>query len=280
MSVEKVSFKGVEAPQLQPQEKLQFAFKGQENPVDEEKSNATKYMIGATALAGVIALGIAGYKGHLGEGIQKFLGGAEKAAKKESIKTSMTTTTSTVSQSVNEASENVAQEVKTILTGEEAIKSINEYFAKFEPNSKAFVPKNNKDIVIVIRKSDKNILSKHTYKLEDFKWNASASEIKAESISGAMFESGIEKNSKVNMKLLNGSYVEIERLGDYPGANAVDKGIRTEISNPEKHRTYYKTVTNGMTDERIIGSYDGNTTLEFNRNNCAVFDDLKTEMLK
>ncbi len=47
--------------------------------VDEEKSNATKYMIGATALAAVIGLGVAGYKGKLGKSVQKFLGGAEKA---------------------------------------------------------------------------------------------------------------------------------------------------------------------------------------------------------
>ena len=53
------------------------------NPeVDEEKSNATKYMIGATALAAVIGLGVLGYKGKLGKGIQEFLGGAEKAAEK------------------------------------------------------------------------------------------------------------------------------------------------------------------------------------------------------
>lgn len=53
------------------------------NPeVDEEKSNAAKYMIGATALAAVIGLGVLGYKGKLGKGIQEFLGGAEKAAEK------------------------------------------------------------------------------------------------------------------------------------------------------------------------------------------------------
>jgi hypothetical protein len=81
MSVGKVTFRGVEAPQPQPQppEQTKVSFQGQE--VDEEKSNAAKYMIGAAALAGVVALVIAGYKGHLGEGIQKFLGGAEKSAK-------------------------------------------------------------------------------------------------------------------------------------------------------------------------------------------------------
>lgn len=52
--------------------------------VDEEKSNAAKYMIGATALAAVIGLGVTGYKGKLGKGIQKFLGGAEKAVEKGS----------------------------------------------------------------------------------------------------------------------------------------------------------------------------------------------------
>lgn len=83
MSVEKVSFKGVGANAIHPHKQSQQAsFTGAENPVDEQKSKAAKYMIGATVLAGIAALGIAGYKGHLGEGIQKLLGGAEKAAKK------------------------------------------------------------------------------------------------------------------------------------------------------------------------------------------------------
>ena len=81
MSVGKISFRGAEAPvpQPQPQEQTKVSFQGQE--VDEEKINAAKYMIGAAALAGIAALGIAGYKGHLGESVQKFLGGAKKATK-------------------------------------------------------------------------------------------------------------------------------------------------------------------------------------------------------
>ena len=47
-------------------------------------------MLGATALAAVVGLGIAGYKGKLGKGVQEFLGGAKKAA------------TNTVEKSVNE----------------------------------------------------------------------------------------------------------------------------------------------------------------------------------
>ena len=54
-------------------------------PTDKEKSNAAKYMIGATALATVIGLGIyAGYNGKLGKNIQKLLGGTEKAVENKS----------------------------------------------------------------------------------------------------------------------------------------------------------------------------------------------------
>ena len=61
-------------------------FKGEQvlaEPVpDKEKANATKLMIGGTALAGVVALGIAGYKGKLGKTVQELSGGAEKTVQK------------------------------------------------------------------------------------------------------------------------------------------------------------------------------------------------------
>ena len=66
------------------------------NPeVDEEKSNATKYMIGATALAAVIGLGIAAYKGKL----RKFLGGAENAVKDDAQNVGEATTDALTSTS-------------------------------------------------------------------------------------------------------------------------------------------------------------------------------------
>lgn len=116
MSVEKVSFRGVEAPQPQPQpqEQTKVSFQGQE--VDEEKSNAAKYMIGAAALAGVVALGIAGYKGHLGEGIQKFLGGAKKAAK-DAGKAAEKDGSNVVSDSTK-AEKQIETEVKQITSNE------------------------------------------------------------------------------------------------------------------------------------------------------------------
>ena len=75
--------------------------------VDEEKSNATKYMIGATALAAVIGLGVAGYKGKLGKSVQKFLGGAENAVK----------------DGAQNASENAGSVSKPLTSGTESVGS-------------------------------------------------------------------------------------------------------------------------------------------------------------
>lgn len=52
---------------------------------DETKKRAATYMIGATALASVITLGILGCKGKLGSRIQKFLGGKPEQIAKSVI---------------------------------------------------------------------------------------------------------------------------------------------------------------------------------------------------
>lgn len=53
----------------------------------ENNDNSNKKLIyGLGGAAALILLGILGYKGHLGESIQKFLGGAKEAAKEESKK--------------------------------------------------------------------------------------------------------------------------------------------------------------------------------------------------
>lgn len=54
--------------------------KNQTPEIDKEKSKAAKYMIGATAVATIIAAGILGRNGYLGKSLQKLLGGAEKKA--------------------------------------------------------------------------------------------------------------------------------------------------------------------------------------------------------
>lgn len=80
MPIDKIAFKGVETSIQSQQEVKKEETQKQLEPVDKEKSNAAKYMIGATALAAVIGLGIAGRKGYLGEGVQKLLGGAKKSS--------------------------------------------------------------------------------------------------------------------------------------------------------------------------------------------------------
>ena len=107
--------------------------------VDEEKSNATKYMIGATALAAVIGLGIAGYKGKLGKGIQEFLGGAEKAVKDGAQNASestgsaskpLTSGTESAGSKASDALVDGAEEVTTNVS--EEIDKVNDYFKKME----------------------------------------------------------------------------------------------------------------------------------------------------
>lgn len=74
------------------QNKISFRAKTNEKPIisndneqsdDKKISASAQLMIGATALASIISLGVAGYNGHLGKGVQKLLGGANKAAGKE-----------------------------------------------------------------------------------------------------------------------------------------------------------------------------------------------------
>ncbi len=154
--------------------------------VDEEKSNATKYMIGATALAAVIGLGIAGYKGKLGKGIQEFLGGAEKAVKdgaqnaSESTGSASKPMTEGAEQATKKAEEvpskaaDVAEEVTTNVS--EEIDKVNDYFKKNGVDGKAFIDNNNPEQVVVIKR-DKDGYYKQVQSKKDFKFHDSSSSI-------------------------------------------------------------------------------------------------------
>ena len=63
MSLDKITFRGVETVQNQPEIKKEEPPK-ETVTEDKEKSNAAKYMIGAGILAGTIALGIIGHKNN------------------------------------------------------------------------------------------------------------------------------------------------------------------------------------------------------------------------
>lgn len=56
------------------------------NDIEQPTDNNKKALIGVGAALALITLGVLGHKGYLGEGIQKALGGAKKAAKEEGTK--------------------------------------------------------------------------------------------------------------------------------------------------------------------------------------------------
>ena len=87
MNTNNITFKGNYDYSYNPYSQNVSGYSKQPVAEDKQKSNAAKYMIGATALAGVVALGVAGYKGHLGKGVQNFMKNigeeASKLVKKE-----------------------------------------------------------------------------------------------------------------------------------------------------------------------------------------------------
>ena len=147
--------------------KLQQSFTSKPE-VDEEKSNATKYMIGATVLAAVIGLGIAGYKGKLGKGIQEFLGGAEKAVKDGAQNASEST--GSASKPLTEGAEEVTTNVS------EEIDKVNDYFKKNGVDGKAFIDNNNPEQVVIITRN-KDGYYKQVQSKKDFKFHDSSSSI-------------------------------------------------------------------------------------------------------
>ena len=83
MTIRRLSFGSVEGPKNNAKQ-VNTTQKETKTPQKEDKqmTTATKLMIGATAVAGLVALGIAGRKGVLGKNVQKWLGGEKKIAGK------------------------------------------------------------------------------------------------------------------------------------------------------------------------------------------------------
>lgn len=183
--------------------------------VDEEKSNATKYMIGATALAAVIGLGIAGYKGKLGKSVQKFLGGAEKAVEKGTQNASENA--GSVSKPLTSGTESVGSKASDALVdgAEEAVNKCNEYFKSQGLDNVAFIPKNDPDKVIVIEKS-KDYFAKYVYNKNDFKtW-----EDRDKAIYSAVLNN-YSRRSVLNKRFSNNSTIRIERERTMDGENKI-----------------------------------------------------------
>ena len=115
MSIQKINFGAgyYDDYQVNNQNKKNVVILEQEH-VDEEKSKAAKFVIGASALAGIVALGIAGYKGKLGKNIQKLFTQSEKAVEKKASEAAGTVQNTTKhSSSSNIPAKNVDNTRKT-----------------------------------------------------------------------------------------------------------------------------------------------------------------------
>lgn len=223
--------------------------------VDEKKSNATKYMIGATALAAVIGLGIAGYNGKLGKGIQKFLGGAEKATEKagekagNSVPSTGTKTGDTLTQGA-EKTEELAEEAKQttngFLKGEDAVNNLNEYYKTFGVDGKAFIPKNDQNIVIVMKKDDNGCFNKWIYNKEDFQLtlkDGSLDTSKAIARTSVEHQGGRTILTKV---LPNGSSVKIA------GGTGANYCVHTTLTARDNSSCYQKCTLYDIVDGKKV----------------------------
>ena len=220
--------------------------------VDEEKSNATKYMIGATALAAVVGLGIAGYKGKLGKSVQKFLGGAEKAVEKGtqnasenagSVSKPMTEGTEQAIQkaeAVPSKAADVAEEVTTNVS--EEIDKVNDYFKKNGVDGKAFIDNNNPEQVVVIRRNESGYY-KQVQSTKDFKFHDSSSLIGSDkNISSVV----IDKSTPIH---------NVKKVA----ANGTETSItRRKIKMPNASKKVETTVTKNGILYRNDVTYDKN----------------------
>lgn len=76
----------IDTAQIHTQPKLQHSSPNPPAQMAEDNNNNPKVLIGVGAALALVTLGVLGYKGHLGEGVQKALGGAKKATKEEGPK--------------------------------------------------------------------------------------------------------------------------------------------------------------------------------------------------
>ena len=210
--------------------------------VDEEKSNATKYMIGATALAAVIGLGVAGYKGKLGKSVQKFLGGAENAVKDGAQNASENA--GSVSKPLTSGTESVGSKASDALVdgAEEAVNKCNEYSKSQGLDNVAFIPKNDPDKVIVIEKSKDNF-AKYVYNKNDFKtW-----EDRDKAIYSAVLNN-YSGRSVLNKRFSNNSTIRIERERTMDGENKiiqVSSVLNSSDGDWLGRATFYDVAENG-----------------------------------
>lgn len=177
---------------------------------DEEKSNASKLMLGATALAAVVGLGIAGYKGKLGKGVQKFFGETKKAA------------TNTAGKSVNEPKLEVKSNKYTSLDWD--AKPISRKQALFEEK----YPE-RKRLFYIHPEADKEfeVLRKKGYKINVKNLDEGKTEI----------EYIYPEKSPIKSKIVSGKVADLEKGYDWQ-ANDV-KSVTINLKENKNSYTLY-----------------------------------------
>ncbi len=261
MPIDKIAFKGVDMP-IQAQQEVKNETTGKQlEPVDKEKSNAAKYMIGATALAAVIGLGIAGRKGHLGEGVQKLLGGAKKSANDIAE-----TGEKKGSEIVGNISSNANNTPSGVVTNETAAQTVNAIKRKINPEliedkdlRKVIEELNCEDVADFANKDDPTFylgsyidkMERNLYInfLERFANYKSSSEL-----SNAIEELSAKK-CNISAKALENcaDNIDIEALVESlnKGASKLELVIPKDVTKQEKLRIILNTIAES-TKERLM----------------------------
>lgn len=228
---------------------------------DEEKSNASKLMLGATALAAVVGLGIAGYKGKLGKGVQEFLGGTKKAAENltETTEKAAKKVEKDVSNSLNNNTEKVVEkEVKktsektthkapkevehTTSKISEEIDKFNEHLKKYGVDGKAFIDNNNPEQVVVITRN-KDGYYKQVQLAKDFKFTNNTYLDSDKNISQVVTDTRLKANQSATKFAPNGVKTTIKRKNGT---------VHTEIKTPDYYTFFRTSKGNKIVSETIL----------------------------
>ena len=216
---------------------------------DEEKSNASKLMLGATALAAVVGLGIAGYKGKLGKGVQEFLGGTKKATENltETVEKTTKKTEKDIAKTLNKETENSSHKVAEVAEGttskiSEEIDKYNEFFKKHGVDGKAFIDNNNPEQVVLIRR-DKNGYYKQVQLIKDFKFTNGITPNVNENISQVVTDTRIKACQSATKFAPNGVKITIKRNNGT---------VHTRIDTPDDYTFFRTSKGNKIVSEAII----------------------------
>ena len=216
---------------------------------DEEKSNASKLMLGATALAAVVGLGIAGYKGKLGKGVQEFLGGTKKATENltETVEKTTKKTEKDIAKTLNKDTENSSHKAAEVVEGttskiSEEIDKYNEFLKKYGVDGKAFIDNNNPEQVVLIRR-DKNGYYKQVQLIKDFKFTNGITPDVNKNISQVVTDTRIKACQSATKFAPNGVKITIKRNNGT---------VHTRIDTPDNYTFFRTSKGNKIVSEAII----------------------------